>query len=141
MGPTIEPDPHPFDPLSASEIEAAIAVAQKAHGTDLRFNVVSLQEPRKAVMQSWLADSMSNPKPPRVADTVVITKEGKVYDGLIDLEKETIISWEHAEGQQPIVMFAKLGSIGWETCRLIGRTRSLWKNSRQLSKPAALTPR
>ena len=113
MSPTIDVDPHPFDPLSASEIEAAIAVVQKAHGSDLRFNVVSLQEPRKAVMQPWLADSTSNPKPPRVADIVVITKEGKVYDGLVDLDKEIIISWEHAEGQQPIVIFTNPGNVGW----------------------------
>ena len=93
--------PHPFDPLSSSEIEQAISIVTKAHG-DLFFNVVSLQEPRKAVMTAWLANPTS-PKPARIADVVVIAKGGAVYEGFVDLAAGKITSWDKLNGLQPIV--------------------------------------
>ena len=94
--------PHPFDPLSLEEIQTAIAVVKKAHG-DVKFNVVSLHEPRKAEMQAWLSSPDSVPRPARVADLVVIAPGSNVYDGLVDLKQAKIIQWEHMEGVQPIV--------------------------------------
>jgi primary-amine oxidase len=93
--------PHPFDPLSSTEIEQAISIVTKAHG-DLFFNVVSLQEPRKAVMTAWLANPAS-PRPPRVADVVVIAKGGAVFEGFVDLAADKITSWDKLNGLQPIV--------------------------------------
>jgi primary-amine oxidase len=108
MGSTFaESDLHPFDPLTASEIEKAISIVKKAHG-DVFFNVVALQEPRKAEMTAWLQGSSSAPKPKRVADVVVIAPGGKVYDGLIDMEAEKITSWELLDGLQPIVSITHL---------------------------------
>ena len=97
-----DPLPHPFDPLSEKEIETAIAVVKKTHG-DVFFNVVSLHEPRKAEMVAWLADQDKAPRPPRIADTVVIAPGGKVYDGLVDLATGEITKWELLDGLQPIV--------------------------------------
>ena len=94
--------PHPFDPLSLSEIETAIHVVKKAHG-DVFFNVVSLHEPRKAEMTAWLEQPESVPRPPRIADVVVIAPDGKVYDGLVGVQDAKILQWEHMEGVQPIV--------------------------------------
>lgn len=94
--------PHPFDPLSREEIENTIFTVKKAHG-DVYFNVVSLQEPRKAEMTAWLEDPINAPRPKRLADVVVIAPGGKVYDGLVNPAKGEILSWEWAEGQQPIV--------------------------------------
>lgn len=93
---------HPFDPLSASEIESVITIVKKAHG-EVFFNVVALQEPRKADMTAWLQDSANTPKPKRIADVVVIAPGGKVYDGLVDIESGKILSWELLDGLQPIV--------------------------------------
>jgi primary-amine oxidase len=93
--------PHPFDPLSQDEIQSAVNIIKKAHG-DVFFNVVSLQEPRKAEMTKWLEDP-STPRPARIADLVVIGPGGKVYDGLIDLASGTITKWELLDGLQPIV--------------------------------------
>lgn len=101
MGPTFDAAPHPFDPLTGDEIAAAISVVKKAH-RDVRFNVVSLHEPRKAEMTAWLADPHGAPRPARVADVVVIAPGGKVFDGLVDLAAGKIIKWEHAEGEQPM---------------------------------------
>lgn len=94
--------PHPFDPLSLEEIQTAISTVKKAHG-DVKFNVVSLHEPRKAEMQAWLSAPDSAPRPARIADVVVIAPESKVYDGLIDIKEGKILKWEHVEGVQPIV--------------------------------------
>lgn len=106
--------PHPFDPLSREEIENTIFTVKKAHG-DVYFNVVSLQEPRKAEMTAWLEDPTKAPRPKRLADVVVIAPGGKVYDGLVDPAKGEIISWEWAEGQQPIVSGVSQLSYGCET--------------------------
>ncbi|KAF7516775.1 hypothetical protein G7054_g14024 [Neopestalotiopsis clavispora] len=111
MGSTFaESDLHPFDPLTASEIEKAISIVKKAHG-DVFFNVVALQEPRKAEMTAWLQGSSSAPKPKRVADVVVIAPGGKVYDGLIDMEAEKITSWELLDGLQPIITMEELIAV------------------------------
>ena len=96
------PPPHPFDPLSAAEIEKAVAVANKHHGP-LAFNAVGIQEPRKTAMLAWLADPDHTERPARVADVVAIKHGGAVFDGLIDLKSEKILSWVNLEGVQPLV--------------------------------------
>lgn len=106
--------PHPFDPLSLDEIRAAIATVKKAHGEELFFNVVSLQEPRKAEMLAWLADPSNAPRPARIADVVVIGPGGRVYDGLVDvtsLDAPAITKWELMEGVQPIITMEELQAV------------------------------
>ncbi|KAK2023683.1 copper amine oxidase [Colletotrichum zoysiae] len=99
--------PHPLDPLSAAEIEKAIAVVTEAHG-EVFFNVVSLHEPRKADLTRWLSSPSTTSLPRRVADVVVIAKGGKVYDGLVDIASGVITKWEHMEGVQPIITMEEL---------------------------------
>ena len=96
------PSPHPFDALSAAEIEKAASIVTKAHG-QLAFNAVTLLEPRKNEMLAWLADPNRARRPTRVADVVAIKKGGAVYDGLVDLDEERIVKWESDEGVQPLV--------------------------------------
>lgn len=105
MGSMVPDDvPHPFDPLSQGEIEAAIATVKKAHG-EVFFNVVSLHEPRKVEMTAWIENPSSASRPARVADVVVIAPGGKVYDGLVDLQAAKIVKWELLKDAQPIVRF------------------------------------
>ncbi|KAI0906204.1 peroxisomal copper amine oxidase [Ustulina deusta] len=101
--------PHPLDPLSQVEIQSAIDLVKKTHG-ELFFNVVSLHEPRKAVMAKWLEDP-SAPRPARIADVVVIAPGGKVYDGLVDLASGTITKWELLDGLQPIITMEELTAV------------------------------
>lgn len=96
------PPPHPFDPLSAAEIEKAVAILNKEHGP-LYYNAVTIHEPRKKHMLQWLADPDHTQHPHRVADIVAIKKGGAVYDGLVDLEEGKILRWESNEGVQPLV--------------------------------------
>ena len=93
---------HPFDPLAAREIEEVVAIIGKEHGT-LYYNAVTLHEPRKVEMLTWLADPNHARRPRRVADVVAIAKGSKVYDGLVDLEEKKIIQWESVDGVQPLV--------------------------------------
>ena len=100
---TATPSPaHPFDPLSATEIEKAVALISEKHG-QLAFNAVTVYEPPKADMQAWLANPKQAKRPHRVADVVAIRKGGTVFDGLVDLEENKILKWEALEGVQPLV--------------------------------------
>ncbi|KID94652.1 peroxisomal copper amine oxidase, partial [Metarhizium majus ARSEF 297] len=101
---------HPLDPLSAEEIEAAVAIVRETHQI-VKFQIVSLHEPRKATMLKWLADRSDATKPPRVADVSVIAPGGKVGDGLVDLEKKQIVQWEWINGQQPIITVEELQRV------------------------------
>jgi len=94
--------PYPFDPLSETEIERAVAIIRKEHD-DLFFNAVTLWEPRKAEMMAWIADPKNVPRPHRIADVVAIGRGSKVYDGIVDLDEGRIMQWELTEGVQPLV--------------------------------------
>jgi primary-amine oxidase len=94
--------PHPFDPLSESEIEQAVALIRNEH-TDVFFNAVTLWEPRKVEMMAWIKDPQHTQKPPRVADVVCIGRGSKVFEGIVDLTERRIISWELKDGVQPLV--------------------------------------
>ena len=96
------PTPHPFDPLSAAEIEKAVELVNKEHGP-LYYNAVTVWEPRKAEMLAWLADPDHTNRLHRVADVVAIKRGGTVYDGLVDLDEDKILKWESTEGVQPLV--------------------------------------
>ncbi|KAG7403046.1 Copper amine oxidase 1 [Fusarium oxysporum f. sp. rapae] len=102
--------PHPFDPLSSQEIEAAIAIVKKAHG-NVKFNVVSLEEPRKAEMTAWLKDQHNARRPSRVADVVVIGPTGTVYQGSVGLETPKITEWKQVDGAQPIITPEELAAV------------------------------
>lgn len=104
------PPPHPFDPLSTTEIETAVAIIRKEHG-NVVFNAVTLWEPRKAEMQAWLEDPEKAPRPLRGADVVVIAPGGKIYDGVVDLVNKKIIQWKHTPGVQPLITMEDLQEV------------------------------
>ena len=96
------PRPHPFDPLSPTEIEETVSLIRAEHDS-LFYNAVTLQEPRKAEVVPWLEDPDGAPRPHRVADIVAVGKGSKVYDGLVDLDEKRIVKWETLQGVQPLV--------------------------------------
>lgn len=93
--------PHPWDPLSGEEITRAIDVVKKSHGEKFHWQAVSLLEPRKTDMTSWL--EKKGPRPQRLADVTAIGANGKVYDAFVDLASGIIIKWEELKDCQPIV--------------------------------------
>ena len=102
--------PHPLDPLSTTEIDAAVSIVRAQHG-NLNFNAVSLYEPRKADMMAWLEEPSTAPRPMRAADVVAIDASGKVYDGVVDLREKRIVSWKHTEGVQPLITMEDLQDV------------------------------
>ncbi|KAH0846719.1 hypothetical protein AYO21_11577 [Fonsecaea monophora] len=124
---TVAP-PHPFDPLSSLEIETAVSLLRSQYGK-LYYNAVTLLEPPKAQMLKWLADPDHTPKPHRIADIVVISPEGKVFDGHVDLTERKVIKWEHTPDVQPLITMEDLQIVEHvvrkdpgviEQCGLIG---------------------
>ncbi|OJD11383.1 hypothetical protein AJ78_07833 [Emergomyces pasteurianus Ep9510] len=105
------PPPHPFDPLSTLEIDTAVAIIRAEHNGSLKFNAVTLQEPRKAEMMAWLSDQKTSPRPHRAADVVAIAPGGKVYDGVVDLTDNKILQWKHVEGVQPLITMEDLNAV------------------------------
>lgn len=99
--------PHPFDPLSASEIEAATTLLRKEHG-QLYYNAVTVLEPPKVHMLAWLADPDHTQRPARIADIVAITPEGNVMDGHVDLREGKVLSWVHTPNVQPLITMEDL---------------------------------
>lgn len=104
------PAPHPFDPLTTSEIDLAVALIREKYGP-LNFNTVTLYEPRKAVMLPWLASPDTAPKPPRCADIVAIAPGGKVYDGVVNLDDKVVVEWNHTPGVQPLITMEELQEV------------------------------
>lgn len=103
------PPPHPLDPLSTAEIDLVVAIVRAEHG-DVKFNAVTLYEPRKAEMQAWLADPEKAPRPLRAADVVALAP-GKVYDAVVDLENKKILEWKHTPGVQPLITMEDLQEV------------------------------
>ncbi len=96
-------DRHPLDPLTASEIAAAIAVARREQwlGDRVRFVTVSLREPAKSALAAW------SPGDPieREAELVVLDPaEEAAYEGLVSLTAEAVVAWARVDGVQPAIM-------------------------------------
>jgi primary-amine oxidase len=87
---------HPLDPLSAGEIEAAVARLRQEKGVDehWRFASISLEEPPKAAL---LAGAAGN----RTARAIVWRRDdGIVREALIDLVDDRVVSWDERPGVQ-----------------------------------------
>ena len=122
------PPTHPFDPLTTSEIDLAVALVRKEYGP-VNFNAVTLYEPRKAAMLAWLASPDKALKPARCADIVAIAPGGKVYDGVVNLDVRKVVEWNHTPGVQPLITMEDLQEVEHvcrkdpgviEQCRIIG---------------------
>ncbi|KAI5283913.1 hypothetical protein KEM54_001735 [Ascosphaera aggregata] len=99
------PPPHPFDPLTANEIEKASEIVRNVHGDkNLIFNTVTLQEPRKKEMKAWLANPTMAPRPRRKAEVIVISRLlSRGFDAIVDLGNSRIELWIELENEQPIL--------------------------------------
>uniref|UniRef100_A0A093V6W7 Amine oxidase n=1 Tax=Talaromyces marneffei PM1 TaxID=1077442 RepID=A0A093V6W7_TALMA len=122
------PPPHPLDPLSTLEIDTTVALIREKY-SPVNFNAVSLYEPRKAEMLAWLQNPEKAPRPARCAEVVCIAPQGKVYDGIVDLNKKEVLDWKHTPGVQPIITMEELQEVEYivrkdpkviEQCGILG---------------------
>ena len=91
---------HPLDALSATEIDAAVAVLRAAGHADraMRFPLITLAEPDKAAVLAW------RPGLPVTRKAFVITRQGRtVYEGLIDLAASKLERWDAVPNVQPAI--------------------------------------
>jgi primary-amine oxidase len=92
----MSPAPHPLDPLSAEELERAVAGVRGARelGRAVRFVSVDLREPDKASLAAWREGGQL---PPREAALVVLS-DGVTYEAVVALDGDALVSWESVPG-------------------------------------------
>ena len=94
---------HPLDPLSATEIESAIAIlrAERNLGERVRFESVGLIEPPKDVVLSL------NGAHPNIREALIVVLDNDAeatYEAIVSLNEGEVKSWEHIPGVQPKIM-------------------------------------
>ena len=94
---------HPLDPLTPSEMQAAVALVRRecAPGERVLFETVMLHEPQKEVVQNH-HDGEEIDR--RAFLAVYDRDEGKTYEGIVSLNESRVISWQHVPGVQPRMM-------------------------------------
>jgi primary-amine oxidase len=99
--------PHPLEPLSPSEIAQAVALvrAQRGVGQSWRFPCVTLQEPDKAAVLSFPAGA---PIPRQAFLILLDNATNQVYEAVVCLTSQTIVSWQQIQGVQPNIMADEL---------------------------------
>jgi len=93
---------HPLEPLTAKEIEAAVAIVrtEKILG-NFRFATVVLKEPSKSVVLNF----KDGDKIDREAFLILLDNAtGKTYEAIISITKSTILSWDEIFDVQPGIM-------------------------------------
>ena len=91
---------HPLDPLSAAEIEKAVAVLkeQRSLSERVRFESIVLSEPPKELILSFKEGDAVD----REAFIVLFDNDtGATYEALISLNEGKVKSWDHVPGVQP----------------------------------------
>ena len=102
---TVTARPHPLEPLSAAEIEAAAkaVTAVAGLGASARFVYVSLYEPAKTEV---IAYEEGGPAPERLVKVVIRERaERASYEGIVAVDRAELRSWRRVPGVQPSVMF------------------------------------
>ncbi|KAJ5577481.1 copper amine oxidase [Penicillium hispanicum] len=110
---------HPFGPLSPQEIaEAARIVRAFLPGQEVSFRVITLREPAKDEMISFLKLEHSgqpvDSRPARMARVQVVIpgeQAGKFLELSVDLNKASVVSHEHLAGKHPYIDSAYMKAV------------------------------
>jgi primary-amine oxidase len=103
--------PHPFDPLSPDEISRAATIVRPHFGQqqDVNFRVITLQEPPKKAMLSFIETSNPKDRPARCArvDVVVETsaedEKFALFELLVDLDQGKVVAKQHHAGKHSYI--------------------------------------
>lgn len=92
---------HPLDGLAPEEIERVVSILKaEGHATDESlFSLIELKEPDKAAVLGW---SEGEPVPRRA--TVHFKSDGEVFDAVVDIANEEVVSNEPLDGQPMILL-------------------------------------
>ncbi len=94
---------HPLDPLNSEELAMTTSIIRQQAGLSKRilFEQIRLREPKKNVVHNFApGDSIE-----REAFVVVLDRDAeKVYEALVNLGTESLVSCNHIPGVQPCFM-------------------------------------
>ncbi|XVH32873.1 primary-amine oxidase [Haloferacaceae archaeon DSL9] len=96
--------PHPIDPLTAAEIEAARDVVRDAKSPSDRthFMRLELREPSKDARRAF---EDGGERPEREAFVVLRDSDQRTtYEAIVSLDEETVTSWKELSNTQPAMM-------------------------------------
>ncbi|BBI32785.1 primary-amine oxidase [Cohnella abietis] len=100
---TVKLGNHPLEPLNVDEVVAAVQILKSQQQlTDAdRFVSVALKEPRK--------EEVLNFNPTKTFDreafiTVLNREDNAVYEAIVSINRNVVVSWEHVPGVQPTIM-------------------------------------
>jgi primary-amine oxidase len=91
---------HPLDPLTAAEIESAVAIlrVQRSLGQRVRFESIVLNEPPKDFVLGFEDGDAIN----REAFIILFDNDtSATYEAIVSLKERTVKSWAHIPGVQP----------------------------------------
>jgi primary-amine oxidase len=94
---------HPLDPLTAREIEAAVAMVRAARDPDgrLRFVSITLHEPAKDDVVRFTPGASC----PRRAELVILDPDARVgVEAILELETGELSQWKLLDGLQPAII-------------------------------------
>ena len=107
----VETHPNPLNPLSADEIKRAVEIVKQSdqYKPGFRFTEVSVKEPPKDQVWNFVYTGQTVSQP-RQASIVVL--DGKhVIEGLVDLNSNTLKSWEPIEGAHGMVLLDDFATV------------------------------
>lgn len=107
---------HPLDQLSGDEIMQVAEIVRKAKPElDLIFNTITLKEPPKHIMMSYLGWDTSKPRVmdvDRQALVVALERPSmKCYEAIVSLDSEKVLSWTHVPDVQPILTMDEMFEV------------------------------
>ncbi|MEO6608992.1 MAG: hypothetical protein ABIN69_11035, partial [Aestuariivirga sp.] len=91
----------PFDALTSAEVDATVRVLEHAGDADdhTYYPTITMQEGSKADMRAWVKG-----KPIQRNAFVVLRRDGKTYEAVVDISAGKIVSYEERPGAQPAIM-------------------------------------
>lgn len=109
--PVAQPAPHPLDPLSSGEIEAAAKVIRSApqFPSEARFSTIVLDEPVKADV---LAFTPGAPIARRAFAIVLDRRTNRTFEVTVDLATPRVLTWTEVKGVQPALLTAEYDELG-----------------------------
>ncbi|KAI8079609.1 copper amine oxidase [Gilbertella persicaria] len=107
---------HPLDQLSADEIVQVATIARQAKSDmDFVFNTITLKEPKKSVMLSYLGWDTSKPRITHVEREALVVALEKVtmkcYEGVVSLDAGQLKSWKYIPDVQPILTMDEMFEV------------------------------
>ncbi len=105
------PTTHPLDPLSAEEIRRAAGTLRASHdlGAGMMFETITLHEPDKASLAAFRPGMPG----PRIAFISAFDRrDGLVFEALVDLLADSVLSWTPRPGMRPRILFDDILLVG-----------------------------